>query len=118
MKHANLALALILASPALAEDPQVVAAKATLHGGAWTFDVTLAHPDTGWDHYADAWEILAPDGSRLGIRDLAHPHEAEQPFTRSLAGVIIPEGIQHVLIHPRCTVDGWAGASYTLTLPR
>jgi hypothetical protein len=55
--------------------------------GTYRFDVTVRHADTGWDHYADAWEILAPDGAVLGIRTLLHPHVDEQPFTRSLTGV-------------------------------
>ena len=43
--------------------------------------VTVQHADTGWDHYADAWEVLAPDGTVLGTRTLLHPHTDEQPFT-------------------------------------
>ncbi len=106
MKYA-IALILACASPAFAEDPQIIAARATQSGAGWSFDVTLTHPDTGWDHYADAWEVLAPDGSSLGIRELVHPHEDEQPFTRSLSGVAIPDGVDHVLIRARCLVDGW-----------
>jgi hypothetical protein len=26
--------------------------------GTWRFDVTVEHNDTGWDHYADAWQVL------------------------------------------------------------
>jgi hypothetical protein len=59
--------------------------------GTYCFDVTVQHADTGWDHYADAWEVLAPDGTVLGARTLLHPHTDEQPFTRSLIGIRIPE---------------------------
>jgi hypothetical protein len=48
-------------------------------GGTYRFDVTVQHADTGWDHYADAWEVLAPDGTVLGARRLLHPHTEEQP---------------------------------------
>jgi hypothetical protein len=37
-------------------------------GGSYRFDVTVRHADTGWDHYADAWDILTPDGTLLGSR--------------------------------------------------
>jgi hypothetical protein len=113
-------LALILslaASPCLADDPQVIGATAERDAAGWSFDVTLAHPDTGWDHYADAWRIEAPDGTVLGQRDLAHPHVEEQPFTRSLSGVRLPDGLTEVLIRPRCTTDAWADTTYRLRLP-
>lgn len=113
----KLAALLLFATPALAEDPVVEDATARLAGDSWTFSVTLSHPDTGWDHYADGWEVLDPDGNRLGFRELLHPHETEQPFTRSLSGVTVPDGVTEVLIRPRCNVDGWAGESYRLTLP-
>ncbi|MDH5799087.1 MAG: hypothetical protein OEZ19_11015, partial [Paracoccaceae bacterium] len=67
----------------------------------------LAHPDTGWDHYADGWRILDMEGNELGLRVLAHPHVEEQPFTRSLGGVLIPDGITQVQVQARCLVDGW-----------
>lgn len=112
-----LALAL-LSGPALADVPVVEDATATRSGDAWTVHVTLSHPDTGWDHYADGWEVLAPDGTRLGFRELLHPHVDEQPFTRSLSGVTIPPGLTAVRIRPRCRVDGWAEAVHDLQLGR
>lgn len=93
------------------------AASAAPDGSGWRFDVTIAHPDTGWDHYADAWRIEAPDGSVLGQRDLAHPHVEEQPFTRSLSGVTLPDGLTEVRVRPHCSVDGWSGTTFTLRLP-
>jgi hypothetical protein len=110
-------LAALLACPAFADDPAVTAAIAAKTGEGWTFDVTLAHPDTGWDHYADAWRIEMPDGTVLGQRDLAHPHVEEQPFTRSLSGVLLPDGVTEVLVRPRCSTDGWAEAAFRLRLP-
>ncbi len=110
-------LALLLATPAWADPPIVTAATARSDGASFSFDVTLTHPDTGWDHYADAWQVEAPDGTVLGVRELAHPHVDEQPFTRSLSGVILPEGLDQVLIRPRCSVDGWAGEAFLLQLP-
>lgn len=108
----------LTAIAALAEGPQIVGAEATRQGEAWRFDVTLRHPDTGWEHYADGWEVLAPDGTRLGFRELLHPHVNEQPFTRSLGGVAIPEGIDTVTIRARCNVDGWGEETTTVSLDR
>ncbi|RUS60078.1 hypothetical protein EGN72_11535 [Pseudorhodobacter sp. E13] len=113
-----LPLLALCASPTLADPPVIEAATATPSGAAWRFDVTLRHPDTGWDHYADAWEVLAPDGTSLGLRVLLHPHENEQPFTRSLNGVAIPAGLDHVMIRARCLVDGWADTALRVDLPR
>ncbi len=42
------------ASTALAGKADVVKAEATRSGDTWTFKVTVAHGDTGWDHYADS----------------------------------------------------------------
>ncbi len=80
--------------------------------------MTLEHPDTGWDHYASGWQILTPDGTVLGVRELTHPHVDEQPFTRTQSGVGIPQGLDKVLIQPRCTMDGWVAMPTILSLPK
>lgn len=85
--------------------------------GTYRFNVTVAHGDEGWDHYADAWDVLAPDGTVLGTRILAHPHENEQPFTRSLNGVEIPEGVTEVTLRAKDSVHEYGGAEMTVTLP-
>lgn len=110
MKHLTL---LLLAAPALADPPVIDAARVTRSG---TAVVTLLHPDTGWDHYADAWEVLTPDGISLGQRVLAHPHVTEQPFTRSLSGLKIPPDVNQVTIRARCSRDGWVGDSVTVVV--
>lgn len=110
-------IALMLAAPAAAGEVEIVAAKATKNAQGWRFDVTLRHADTGWDHYADGWQVRAPDGTELGHRTLAHPHVNEQPFTRSLGGVAIPDGVTEVTIHARDNVDGWSPGALTLILP-
>lgn len=108
----------LTAGAALADAPRVVAAAATAEGGGrWTISVTLSHPDTGWDHYASGWKVLAPDGTLLGLRELTHPHADEQPFERALEGVAIPPDLREVLIVPRCTMDGWVAMPTILTLP-
>jgi hypothetical protein len=96
---------------AWADSPEVVAVTADKSGTTWRFDVTLKHADEGWDHYADGWGIYLADGTELGYRVLAHPHVNEQPFTRSLGGVKIPDGTTSVIIRPQDKVHG-VGADY------
>lgn len=86
-------------------------------GRGYRFDVTVRHADTGWDHYADRWEIRAPDGTVLATRVLLHPHADEQPFTRSLSGVRIPAGIDTVSIRAHDKVHGFGGETRSVALP-
>lgn len=90
MRHLALAPALTLAwsSHALAGEADVVAVEVTRQeSGRFEFSVAVRHADAGWEHYADKWDVAAPDGTVLGTRVLVHPHDNEQPFTRSLSGV-------------------------------
>ena len=82
------------------------------------FSVTLQHADEGWQHYADRWEILTPEGELLATRVLQHPHVSEQPFTRSLQDVTIPEGLTHVRLRAHDSVHGHRGAELLVEIPR
>lgn len=116
---AMLGLPDLVAKPAMAGEADVVSAEATPAGdGTWRFSVTVRHEDEGWDHYADAWEVLAPDGSVLAVRVLHHPHVDEQPFTRTLSGVEIPETLTSVTVRAHDSVHGYGGAEVTVSLPR
>jgi hypothetical protein len=97
----------------------VVAAEATPEAdGAWRFEVTVASADTGWEKYADAWEVRLPDGTVVGTRELAHPHVDEQPFTRSLAAVPIPDAVGSVTVAARDSVAGFCGSTLEVALGR
>jgi len=112
------ALALLYSAAAFAGEADVVAVSVSgARDQGYRFDVTLRHADTGWDHYADAWEVLAPDGAVLGRRVLAHPHVNEQPFTRSLGGVRVPAGIDRVRIRAHDSVHGYGGREMEVALP-
>ncbi|MFM2356151.1 MAG: hypothetical protein RLZZ528_1887 [Pseudomonadota bacterium] len=114
---ARLSVLLVLAaSPLLADSPEVVSARAFPAGDYWTIEVTIAHPDTGWDHFAKGWSVSTEDGTELGYRELAHPHVDEQPFTRSLEAVQIPEGTRVLVIRAKCSMTGWASETFRLTL--
>lgn len=112
------ALGLACAAGTSAEEADVVGVEVTSEGGgSYRFDVTVAHGDEGWDHYADAWDVVAPNGTVLGTRVLAHPHENEQPFTRSLGGVAVPEGITEVTLRAKDSVHDYGGVEMTVKLP-
>jgi len=107
MKNALIALITLFATvSAFANSPQVVAVNATKSGGTWGFSVTVKHADEGWDHYADGWGVYLADGTELGYRVLVHPHVNEQPFTRALSGVEIPQGTKSVIIRPHDKIHG------------
>lgn len=92
-----------------AGEVEIVHARFRLSGaGTWSVDVTLRHADSGWEHYADAWRVVAGDGTVLGTRTLYHPHETEQPFTRSLGGVAIPASMTAVDVEAHDKVHGWS----------
>lgn len=82
----------------------------------WRFSVTLKHDDKGWDHYANEWQIIAPDNKILGTRTLYHPHVNEQPFTRSLDGVKISSDIKTVRVIAKDTVHGLSSKAAELEL--
>ncbi len=109
----------LFSAMAYAEAPSIEGATFSPAGGErWRVSVTLKHPDSGWDHYADAWQVVDANGKVLGERVLAHPHENEQPFTRSLGGVKIPAGTESVWIRAKCSRDGWVGESVEYPLPQ
>jgi hypothetical protein len=60
----------------------------------------------------------APDGEVMAVRELAHPHVNEQPFTRSLGAVAIPDDVGSVTIRARDSVHGYGGREITIELPR
>ncbi len=81
------------------------------------FAVTVRHADEGWEHYADKWDVVAPDGTVLGTRTLYHPHVDEQPFTRSLSGVRIPDTIKEVTVRAHDSVHKYGGKEVTVAVP-
>ena len=93
------------------------------NGGTWTFHVTVAHPDTGWEDYADGWDVLLPNGTVIlpdstspFTRLLLHPHVEEQPFTRSQSGIVIPPEITTVRVRAHDLRDGFGGREVIVDL--
>ena len=118
VKHSYLFLsgAMLISPMLLAGEADVLDVKVFCRPDC-TFNVTVKHTDTGWDHYANGWEIVATDGTVLGTRVLYHPHEQEQPFTRSLSGVSIPDSIKQVSIRAKDSVHNFGGMEKTVDLP-
>ena len=75
--------------------------------------------------YADGWDVVSPDGSVLKVnqgdpftRLLLHPHENEQPFTRSQSSIIIPPGTEWVRVRAHDLVAGYGGVEIMVDLNR
>ena len=107
-----------------AANADVTFVRATQTGAnTWRFDVTVAHPDTGWEDYADGWDVVLPDGTVIKhdpdspfTRLLLHPHETEQPFTRSQSGIVIPADVTSVTVRAHDIVDGFGGQEIVVDL--
>ncbi len=97
--------------------PDVIGATAEQRDdGSWDFAATLSSPYDSAARYADAWRVVGPNGEVYGTRELAHDHAAEQPFTRGLSGVVIPDDVTEVTIEGRDQISGWGGATVTVEL--
>jgi uncharacterized protein (DUF2126 family) len=104
--------ALILSTTVRAEEqkhPNVLEVKLVERTSGWTVSATLSSPYDTPQRYADAFRVLSESGEELGVRVLLHDHAYEQPFTRSLSGVNIPEGTTAILVQGRDQTYGWGG---------
>jgi hypothetical protein len=114
-----LAFLLLTTTAAWAGEADVIQVDIKRTGGdTYFFKVTVRHADEGWDHYANKWDVVAPDGKVLGTRTLYHPHVDEQPFTRSLSDVIIPVSIAEVTVRAHDSVHGYGGETVTVAVPK
>ena len=105
-------------------DAGVIYVKAILEdNNTWTFHVTIEHPDTGWEDYVNGWDVVTPDGivlkekqSEPFTRLLLHPHENEQPFTRSQSGISVPDGVNQLIVRAHDIVTGYGGKEIIIDL--
>jgi len=110
---------LILTTAVWAGEADVVEVDIKKTGGdTYFFKVTVKHADEGWDHYANKWDVVAPDDTVLGTRTLYHPHVDEQPFTRSLSDVRIPPSITEVTVRAHDSVHEYGGKTVTVAVPK
>ena len=101
-------LGLLLSTSVFASNVEIVNVVLTKNTGTWRADVTLNHADTGWKHYADAWRLVDEKGNEISKRTLYHPHVNEQPFTRSLSSIRIPEENKIIFIEAHDLNRGWS----------
>ena len=108
-----------IGTTAYAGEADVVDVEIKMTGkNSYYFDVTVNHADEGWNHYADKWDVVAPDGKVLGTRTLYHPHVDEQPFTRSLSDVKIPPSITEVTVRAHDSVHAYGGKTMKVAVPK
>jgi ABC-type oligopeptide transport system substrate-binding subunit len=95
----------------------VVGAEATKDGETWTFALTVVSDDISATEFGDSWELRTLDGDVLATRVLAHEHINEQPFTRSMSGIVIPDGVKTVIGVAHHNVGGYCGETLEIQLP-
>ena len=99
-----------------ANEVKIVKVKAEKQRSGWVFHVTLKHDDTGWKHYADEWRVVTKKGKVLAKRTLFHPHENEQPFTRSQSDIQIPADVNVVFVEAHDKVHGWSKQKFEVKI--
>lgn len=122
----RLAFAVLLAagvasvSPVLAGEADVVAVAVERHPGTediFDFRVTVLSNDRDTSYFADAIEVVGPDGRVVGRHELQRP-QSEQPFTHELANLRVPVGIQRVTVRVHHKPRGYDGQTVSIQLPR
>ena len=98
--------------------PDVLDAEVDCTSEPCRASATLSSPYDSADRYADAWRVRTPDGTVLGVRELAHDHADEQPFTRSLPSLEVPGDVEEVVVEGRDGANGWGGGTVTVPVRR
>lgn len=105
------------ASTLIAEDVAILSADfLETEKNTWSVNITLKHADSGWQHYADRWRIVDSGGQIFGERVLLHPHVNEQPFTRALNGILIPETAHIIYIEVHDSKHGWSDSKLEIDI--
>jgi len=111
-------LGAIAAGPSTQKFPDVLSVKVTPRSAnVFDFDVTVSSPYDTQERYADAIRVVAKPSVVLGERILFHDHADEQPFTRDVYGVKIPQGIRVVVVQARDKANGYGGKTVEVALP-
>ncbi len=97
--------------------PDVIDAELERTGDTWRLSATVSSPYDSPERYADAFRAVTEDGTVLGVRELAHDHANEQPFTRSLTGLEIPDDVTRITVEGRDRTHGWGGDTVELAVP-
>jgi|GEM_PF-6166961 len=91
--------------------------------GTWTFHVSVKHPDVGFDDFADGWDlvtgggkVIKPDPRARFTKIVRRPHVDEQPFTRTVKGVVIPDGVDELTVRAHDSRAGFGGEEVRVDL--
>ena len=110
--------AVAVGAPGGEEYPDVVDVSLTETGDRrYEVAVTMSSPYDSPQRYADAWRVVGPGDEVLALRELAHDHAGEQPFTRGLSDVSIPADVDLVLVEGRDQANGWGGQALEVPVP-
>jgi len=110
------ALTLITANAFAGEADIVNVTIESLGDGQFRISATVLHADSGWEHYANRWDVLDESGQVIGSRELAHPHVNEQPFTRSLS-IRIPASVKSITVRANDSVHATGGEIFDIAVP-
>jgi len=100
----------------------VVELDAIEEGGTWSFSASMSSPyevQTGLSKYCDFFEVRTTSSMNytvLGKRSFDHDHPYEQPFTRVIGDVTLPNGVNSVVAIAHDSVDGYCGRSLEVDL--
>ena len=95
----------------------VVELDAFEEGGTWSFSASMSSPyevQTGLSKYCDLFEVRTTSGMNytvLGKRAFDQDHPYEQPFTRVIRDVTLPNGVNSVVAIAHDSVDGYCGST-------
>jgi len=95
-------------------EANVVGVEFERDGTSYEFSVTLHHDDDGEGGYANWWQVERLDGTRLGRRELLHPH-SQQPFTRSET-ITVPAEVDCVVVRGHDQTHGYGGQAMVVNL--
>jgi hypothetical protein len=111
-----LLLGMLAAGTALGGEADVEFVQIDKSGDSYDINVTVRHADEGLKHYANWWRITDEKGNEIIKRVLHHPHENEQPFTRGLFKVTLPEGIKILIVEAHDLVHEYGGKTIRVDL--
>lgn len=101
----------------------IIAVEATeLAADGWVILPYMFSPyeRTTTEHFCNRVEILSvfPNGTSvlLGKRDIENPHPDEQPFSRSVGSVVLPEGTDTITALASDSKYGFCGRNLSLTI--
>jgi len=73
-------------------------------------------PSNHWEKASFALTQLFESGQVIGVRELAHPHVNEQPFTRSVT-INIDASVKTITVRANDSVHETGGKTFDIAVP-